>query len=129
MHLGLSNGLYLYIVTILFLRDCRWTWPAVLHGLVGHHGMYGCQEYCGLKGRHKPGGPHYYPALLKPLDYNLPGCDHGDVDVYRLPQVSAELYFKNLHQLIPCVTDAEFKLVCKETGLCKPSLLVGLDLR
>jgi hypothetical protein len=26
-----------------------------LHGQVGHHGAFGCQEYCGLKGRHKPG--------------------------------------------------------------------------
>ena len=43
--------------------------------------------------------------------------------------MSAKLYFKNLHWLVPCVTDTEFKLVCKETGLCKPSLLVGLDLR
>ena len=100
---------------------------AALHGQVGHHGVFGCREYCGLKGRHKPGGPHYYPALLKPLDYDLPGCNHGDVDVYRLPQASVQLYFENLHQLIPCATDAEFRLVRKETGICKASLFVGLS--
>jgi hypothetical protein len=37
------------------------------------------------------------------------------------------MYFKNLHRLVPCITDAQFKLVCKETGLCKPSLFVGLS--
>ena len=100
---------------------------AVLHGQVGHHSMFGCREYCGLQGRHKPGGLHYYPMLLKPLDYNLPGCNHGDGDVYRLPQTSVQLYFKNLHHLIPCATDAEFRLVHKETGICKASLFVGLS--
>ena len=69
---------------------------AALHGQVGHHGAFGCRVYCGLKGRHKPGGPHYYPTLLKPIDYNLPGCDHGDVDVYRLPKASTKLYHDNL---------------------------------
>ena len=59
---------------------------AVLHGQVGHHDMYGCQEYCGLKGCNKPGGLHYYPALCKPLSYDNNSCDHGDVDVYRLTQ-------------------------------------------
>jgi hypothetical protein len=42
-----------------------------LNGFVGYHGKHGCRLYCGLKGRHKPGGSHYYPALLKPI-----GC-HG----------------------------------------------------
>ena len=89
--------------------------------------MFGCWEYCRLKGRHKPGGLHYYPALLKPLDYDLPGCNHGDVNIYRLPQASVQLYFENLHHLIPCAMDAEFKLICKETGICKASLFVGLS--
>ena len=65
--------------------------------------------------------------LLKPLDYDLPGCNHGDVDVYRLPQASVQLYFENLHHLIPCATDAEFRLARKETGICKASLFVGLS--
>ena len=100
---------------------------AVLHGQVGHHSMFGCREYCGLQGRHKPGGLHYYPMLLKPLNYDLPGCNHGDVNIYGLPQASVQLYFENLHHLIPCATDAEFRLVHKETGICKASLFVGLS--
>jgi hypothetical protein len=54
-------------------------------------------KYCGLKGWHKPRGPHYYPVLLKLLDYKLPGCNHGDVNIYRLPKVSSELYMDNLN--------------------------------
>ncbi|KAG1881276.1 hypothetical protein F4604DRAFT_1537760, partial [Suillus subluteus] len=39
---------------------------AYLNGFVGHHGKNGCGLYCGLKGCHKEGGPHYYPALHNP---------------------------------------------------------------
>ena len=100
---------------------------AVLHGQVGHHGMYGCREYCGLKGRNKPGGLHYYPALCKPLSYDNDSCDHGDVDVYSLPTASPMLYCGNLRQLLPCTNDAQFREMCKKTGLCKASIFVGLS--
>ncbi|KAH8989747.1 hypothetical protein EDB92DRAFT_1784837, partial [Lactarius akahatsu] len=73
---------------------------AALHGQVGHHGVFGCREYCGLRGRHKPGGPHYYPALLKPTDYALPGCDHDNVDVYNLPKASSRQYSEGLNRLL-----------------------------
>lgn len=102
---------------------------AAIHGQVGHHGAFGCREYCGLKGRHKPGGPHYYPALLKPIGYTLPGCDHGDVDVYHLPKVSSQRYDANIKLLLQCETDAQFRLTRKESGLCKPSIFLGLDSR
>ena len=42
---------------------------AYLNGLVGHHGKFGCRLYCVIPGRHKPNGTHYYPALLKPVDF------------------------------------------------------------
>ena len=100
---------------------------AALHGQVGHHGAFGCCVYCGLKGRHKPGAPHYYPALLRPHDYNLPGCDHADVDIYNLPKALPQLYIENLNQLLQCRTDAQFRQVWKETGLCKPSIFLGLN--
>ncbi|KAH7917470.1 hypothetical protein BV22DRAFT_994005, partial [Leucogyrophana mollusca] len=67
-----------------------------LDGLVGHHGAYGCRIYCPLKGRHKPGGPHYYAALLKPLNYDVAGCNHPDVNVRHLPPPSTDEYLKNL---------------------------------
>src|SRR6201996_313769 len=99
---------------------------AALHGQVGHHGVFGCREYCGLRGRHKPGGPHYYPALRKPRNYDLPGCSHNDVDVFGLPSASRRLYISNLNRVIACETDAQFRLAWKETGLCKPSIFMGL---
>ena len=99
---------------------------AVLHGQVGH-GMYGCREYCGLKGCNKPGGPHYYPALLKPLSYDNNSCNHDDVDVYKLPTASPVMYFRNLHQLLLCTNDAQFREMHKLTGLCKASIFVGLS--
>ncbi len=46
---------------------------AYLNGLVGHHGKFGCRLYCPVPGRHKPNGSHYYPALMKPDDYVMPG--------------------------------------------------------
>ncbi len=102
---------------------------AVLHGQVGHHGTFGCQEYCGLKGQHKPGGPHYYPALLKPLNYDLPGCSHDNIDAFQLPRASPGLYHANLDQLCKCCTDVQFRQTQKETGLCKQSIFLGLDQR
>jgi hypothetical protein len=98
-----------------------------LHGQVGHHGVFGCREYCGLGGRHKLGGPHYYPALLKPTNYNLAGCGHDNVDVFTLLSASQTQYFGNLGKLTACKTDANFRQIQKETGLCKPSLFVGLS--
>ena len=102
---------------------------AALHGQVGHHGAFGCREYCGLRGQHKPGGPHYYPALLKPLNYTVPGCDHNDIDAYNLPKASSGLYTNNLNRLLRCETDVQFKSIRKDTGLCKPSIFLGLDAR
>ena len=102
---------------------------AALHGQVGHHGAFGCWEYCGLRGRHKAGGPHYYPALLRPLNYALPGCDHNNIDVYNLPKASSGLHTDNLNRLLQCETDVQFKSIWKDTGLCKPSLFLGHDAR
>ena len=113
----------------LFLGTADGPGLAALHGQVGHHGMYGCREYCGLIGRHKPGGPHYYPALLKPLNYDLEGCSHNDIDVYELPRASRRQYTMSLGRLVGCRTDAQFRQTRKETGLCKPSIFMGLSQR
>ncbi|KAJ7182575.1 hypothetical protein C8R43DRAFT_827377, partial [Mycena crocata] len=51
---------------------------AMIDGLVGHTGAYGCRIFCPVKGRRKPGAGTYYPALLKPNDYTVSGCDHDD---------------------------------------------------
>ena len=110
-----------------FLGTANGPGLAALHGQVGHHGAFGCHKYCGLRGQHKPGGPHYYPALLKPMDYALPGCNHNDVDIYKLPKASPGQYYKNLDSLLACQSDTQFKLTWKETGLCKPSIFLGID--
>ena len=121
------NGHVFTLQPYFFLGTADGPGLAALHGQVSHHGMYGCWEYCGLKGCNKPGGPHYYPALLKPLSYDNNSCNHDDVDVYKLPTASPVMYFGNLHQLLLCTNDAQFREMHKLTGLCKASIFVGLS--
>jgi hypothetical protein len=100
-----------------------------LNGQVGHHGAFGCRLYCGLKGRHKENGPHYYPVMLKPLDYAVSGCDHDDIDIYKLTEPSPDLYQAGLSRLLQSRNDTHYKIERRETGICKPSLFSGLDPR
>ncbi|KAF8174373.1 hypothetical protein BJ912DRAFT_990148 [Pholiota molesta] len=76
--------------------------PGSVHftGLVGHHGAFPCRLYCSLKGRHKPGTPHYYPALQKPNNYTVQNCDHPDVDPASILGGSAPEYCVNLQYLL-----------------------------
>ena len=82
---------------------------AYLNGLVGHHGKYGCRLYCPVPGRHKPNGPHYYPALLKPNDYVMRGCDHEDLSHFESLSVSSNWYFQNLRFLVASPNDTQYK--------------------
>lgn len=66
-----------------------------LNRLTGHSGAYGCCLYCPVKGRHK--GNHYYPALLKPLSYDVPGSNHLDVNPTHLPIGQSNEYRKGLN--------------------------------
>jgi hypothetical protein len=97
-----------------------------LSGLVGHHGKSGCRLYCPLKGRHKPGGSHYYPALLKPVNYQVDGCDHDDVDASDVQSTSSETYQKNLRYLLASPNDNQYKQRRLETGISKPSIFLGI---
>lgn len=97
-----------------------------LNGLVGYHGKNGCRLYCGITGRHKPGGSHYYPALLKPHNYQVEGCDHGDIDPYKIAACSSERYFQNLHHLMSSNNTTQYKKRRLETGIAKPSIFMGL---
>lgn len=97
-----------------------------LNGLVGHHGAYGCRLYCPTKGRHKPGGGHYFPAHLKPDQYSILGCDHGDVDVHNIPLPSSAEYIQNLAYLQAATNETNFKERRRDTGISKPSLFSGL---
>jgi hypothetical protein len=98
-----------------------------LNGLVGHHGKNGCRLYCGLTGRHKPGASYYFPALLKPLNYNVSGCDHGDIDANSLPSCSIQTYQENLRHLMASPDDGTYKKRRLQTGITKPSIFLGLN--
>lgn len=97
-----------------------------LNGLTGHQGAYGCRLYCPTKGRHKPGANQYYPALLKPLDYTVEGCDHADVSARHIPPMSAAEYDQNLAYVMASPNETQFKKRRKATGISKPSLFSGL---
>jgi hypothetical protein len=97
-----------------------------LSSMVGHTGKNGCRMYCGLRGHHKPGQPQYYPVLLKPLNYAVSGCDHDDIDVTKLSLSPCSDYVDNLYQLVSAVTTAQYNQQRLETGIVKPSILLGL---
>jgi hypothetical protein len=124
-------------VTHPFLAFATADAPALpyLNGLVGHHGRLGCRLFCGTPGRHRDGGSHYYPALLKPLaqypnepTYQVEGSDHADIKVSDVGTTNST---KNYAQLLQVVTGArnenQFKKLRLETGIAKPSLFIGLN--
>jgi hypothetical protein len=96
-----------------------------LNGLTGHSGAYGCRLYCPVKGRRKDGGNHYYPALLKPENYHVDGCDHDDVDPVNLSGGNQQEYLISLATLLTARTQAEYQMLRKETGISKPSIFSG----
>jgi hypothetical protein len=78
---------------------------ADLDGMTGHMGAYGCRQFCSVKGWRK--GTHYYPALLKPTNYDIPGSNHDDVSCRHLLTVNVEEYESCLHKVLssPTITD------------------------
>ncbi|EJD50606.1 hypothetical protein AURDEDRAFT_58434, partial [Auricularia subglabra TFB-10046 SS5] len=97
------------------------------NGLVGHSGRLGCRFLCSMQGRHKPGqGGHHYPVMLKPVDYNVPGCNHPDYDPKALPPVYSSDYGANLARIIAATGVTDYRRRRAETGICKPSILSGL---
>jgi len=96
-------------------------------GMVGYHGKHGCRLYCGMQGRCEHHGMHYFPALLKPLNYNVLGCTHGDIDVKNLLVPLCERYHKNLCIVISSSNNSQYRAQHLETGISKPSIFSGLD--
>ncbi|KII83655.1 hypothetical protein PLICRDRAFT_32845 [Plicaturopsis crispa FD-325 SS-3] len=94
-------------------------------GLVGHQGACGCRRYCGMKGRRKPGGNHYYPVRMKPDNFHVEGCDHDDVDISTLPTDAAARYWPNLAYVLASQNNADFLKRRLETGISKPSIFSG----
>ena len=94
-----------------------------MNGFTGHKGAYGCRLYCAVKGRRKSSGKQYYPALLKPLHYDVHGCDHDDIDINNLPPVMSGDYHDNLRYLLSSSSDGQYTTRRKETGISKPSII------
>lgn len=100
---------------------------ALVKGSVGHHGVFGCRSDCALPGRHKPGCPHYYPALLKPDDYHVAECEHDDVSLSSIGPPSVQRYEENLAWLLSAQNETQYKAIRKATGISKPSIFSGLS--
>ena len=103
--------------------------PGMMHitGFVGYHGKHGCRLYCGMAGRREAHGKQYFPALLKPIDYEVDGCMHADIDIRRLPSPSHQQYYTNLHHLVTSPNEAQYRARRLATGISKPSIFSGLD--
>jgi len=100
---------------------------AYLNGLVGHHGKNGCRLYCGLQGRHNEGAPHYYPALKKPLDFDVRGSNHPDVDPSDFAACSLMTYWRNLTYVLLSPNETQYKKRRLETSISKPSIFLGFQ--
>ena len=98
-----------------------------LSNLVGHQGKCGCRMLCPLTGRHKPGGSQYYPVLLKPDNYDVPGCNHGDVNAFDIRSGSSAEYVQHLRYILESRTMNQFQSRRLETGIVGPSILLGLE--
>lgn len=106
-----------------------------LDGRVGHHGSKGCRVGCPFQGRHKPSSGHYCSAHLRPNEQS-PGSDHPDYDFstavdYYLDPITGEdatvrQYTADLNKVMSSSTQAEYERNRKDTGLSKPSILLGL---
>ncbi|TFY57813.1 hypothetical protein EVG20_g8395 [Dentipellis fragilis] len=102
---------------------------AALDGMVGPQGRLGCRFYCDYPGRRKHGGSQYYPACLKPLYYDIPGCNHADVVLHDFTETSEDKnrrYLRNLQVVRSSRNQAEFRRNRLETGICKPTIFSGL---
>ncbi len=103
-----------------------------LNGLVGHQGAQGCRLYCEVRGRHKPGGTNYYPALLKPHNYDVQGCDHPSTNIRVVllstsSRSAAVRYDAHLRDLLAAENENQYKRLRLRTGIAKPSIFSGLS--
>ena len=98
---------------------------AYLSSLVGHHRKFRCRLYCLTPGHHKTNGSHYYPVLLKPLEYTMASCDHPDLSHFSTT-TSHSHYFTNLCFLLASPNDTQYKKRWLETGIVKPTIFLGL---
>ena len=84
-----------------------------LNGLTGHLGTFGCYIYCLVKGCRKES--HYYPALLKPANYNIEGSNHADVNESCLPLDNKKKYLSAVQKVLQSNTNAIYEENYKKT--------------
>ncbi|CDO78075.1 hypothetical protein BN946_scf185020.g1 [Trametes cinnabarina] len=110
---------------------------AGINSLVGHSGAQGCRIYCRLRGRRKPRASHYYPVMLKPLNYCERGCDHPDVSFMEILETTPGLswsdtvearYNENLARVLRTATQTDYDRKRLETGISEPTIFSGLPL-
>ncbi|SJL09586.1 uncharacterized protein ARMOST_12966 [Armillaria ostoyae] len=102
---------------------------ANISGMVGCHGKCGCRLHCKCHGRRREGDGHYYPAMLKPNDYDIPGANHPDLtfaDLHRFRQDIGPWYNDGIRQLASARNPAQYQHIRLETGLCRPTIFSGI---
>ncbi|KAJ3978329.1 hypothetical protein F5890DRAFT_1394614, partial [Lentinula detonsa] len=87
---------------------------------------HGCRVWCGQLGRHKPGDGCYFPALFKPDNYAVAGCDFGDLDPALVLPGDPEKFRENLCILLSSQTQNVYKANRKATSISKPSIFLGM---
>ena len=111
----------------LFLGCTNGPGLLMMSNFVGHQGKNSCCMCCPLKGHWKPGASQYYPVLLKLNKYDVSGCTHDDVDVYKIGPSTSESYVQQLYYLLGARTQKEYESHHLETGIVGPSILLGLQ--
>ena len=100
---------------------------ASLSGSVGHHGWKDCRLLCGLVGRNKVRGAHYYPALLRPFGFEQHRTSsHPDIGITDLPEADPTQYRRDLYDVVASRTDTEHSRRRFNAGIAKPSIFDGI---
>ncbi len=112
-----------------FIPGAQADGPAMAHcsGTVPHHGALGCRTFCGMPGRHKEGGSHYYPVLHLPHNYSVQGSNHPDISLSSIPDSSPDRYDTLLKLLVASENEAQYQRLRKATGIVKPSMFSGFS--
>ncbi|KAL0571300.1 hypothetical protein V5O48_010665 [Marasmius crinis-equi] len=119
-----------------------WIWLALetadgpamadIAGTVGHHGKFGCRRFCPMPTRHRERDGHYYPVMQQPGNgYSVRDCSHNDVtfsDLSKFRETSSQCYYENLQLLCSSRNANQHAANRLETGLVKPSILLGVPL-
>ncbi|KAJ3812864.1 hypothetical protein F5876DRAFT_74456 [Lentinula aff. lateritia] len=117
--------IYAHILFLLAMADA--VGLVDLDGRATHHCVHACRIGCPMKGRHKPGTPHYNQVHLRPNGPLPPECAHGDVDIRNLERPSVQQYYEDLDKVIQSPGPTTYEANRKATGISKPSILLGLS--